>query len=195
MLTHALEAYFSPAANPMTDAYAIQSTRLVVENLETAVKEGSNLKARANMLIASCMAISAFSAALNAIPVHNMAHALGAKFNIPHGLANAVLLPYVMASMSEFYLTRSRGFAEVLGLRYVPESSEGALQAIVAYITDLRKRVGLPDTFADYNIQQNDLVQVVRLVQSDPVSMVFKLPATVIEHVTKQVMGTVGAVS
>ncbi|MDQ0189592.1 iron-containing alcohol dehydrogenase [Alicyclobacillus cycloheptanicus] len=194
-LTHALEAYFSPVANPMADAYAIQAARMIVDNLETVVHEGTNLQARANMLIASCMAISAFSVALNAIPVHNMAHAFGAKFNIPHGLANAVLLPYVMAAMPDFYLPRAHGFALVLGLKDAPADAAGALAAVVEYITELRRRVGLPDTFAEFNIQPSDLPQMVRLVQSDPSGILFKLPDVVIEQVSRQVAGTPVAVS
>jgi alcohol dehydrogenase class IV len=194
-LTHALEAYFSPVANPMADAYAIQAARMIVDNLETVVHEGTNLQARANMLIASCMAISAFSVALNAIPVHNMAHAFGAKFNIPHGLANAVLLPYVMAAMPDFYLPRAHGFALVLGLKDAPADAAGALAAVVEYITELRRRVGLPDTFAEFNIQPSDLPQMVRLVQSDPSGILFKLPDAVIEQVSRQVAGTPVAVS
>jgi alcohol dehydrogenase class IV len=188
-LTHALEAYFSPTANPMTDAFAVQSARMIVENLPTAVHEGKNLAARANMLMASCMAISAFSLALNAIPVHNMAHAFGARFGIPHGLANAVLLPNVMASLPDFYRKRARGFAEVLGIEDAPASDEACLNRVIEFIRDLRRQVKLPETFAEFDLSQVDLGQMVKLVQSDPSGILFRLPAAVIERVTQEVAG------
>lgn len=195
VLTHALEAYFSPVANPMADAYAIQSTRMVVANLKRAVHEGSNLMARSNMLIASCMAISAFSVALNAIPVHNMAHAFGAKFGIPHGLANAVLLPNVMAAMPDFYQPRAQAFAKELGIANPPSDPQAALDAVVAFIRDLRSAVDLPDTFAEFNIAPSDLPQMVKLVQSDPSGILFRLPDAVIERVGQEVAGAAAVVS
>ncbi|SDW65099.1 Alcohol dehydrogenase, class IV [Alicyclobacillus hesperidum] len=188
-LTHALEAYFSPVANPMTDAYAIQATRMIVKHLPTAVHDGNNVEARANMLIASCMAISAFSVALNAIPVHNMAHAFGAKFNIPHGLANAVLLPNVMAALPDFYTSRARSFGEELGIRDLPDNPRACLDAVITFLRNLRTKVCLPDTFAEFRIQQADLAQMVGLVQSDPSGLLFRLPDAVIERVSQEVAG------
>lgn len=82
-LTHAIEGYFSTTATPFTDSYALYSTHLIAENLPIAVKEGSNLEARGNMLMASAMAITAFGFGNNGVPVHNMAHVFGAKFRIP----------------------------------------------------------------------------------------------------------------
>lgn len=194
-LTHALEAYFSPVANPMADAYAIQATRMIVENIKTAVHEGTNLQARSNMLIASCMAISAFSVALNAIPVHNMAHAYGAKWGIPHGLANAVLLPNVMAALPDFYKPRAQGFAKELGIASVPDDPQAALDAVIAFIRDLRAEVDLPETFGEFNIAPDALPQMVKLVQSDPSGILFRLPDAVINRVGQEVAGVAAAVS
>ncbi|MFP3360289.1 iron-containing alcohol dehydrogenase, partial [Planococcus sp. SIMBA_143] len=83
----------------------------------TAVKHGENLHARMEMLQASMMGITAFSFALNAIPVHNFAHAYGALFRIPHGLANAVFLPVVMEVLPDLYLPKSKELAEALHLK------------------------------------------------------------------------------
>lgn len=77
-LTHAIEALVSPRATPFTDAQALHSIRLIEKNLPLVVAEGRNLEARLEMLYASLMGITAFSFALNAIPVHNFAHAYGA---------------------------------------------------------------------------------------------------------------------
>lgn len=186
-LTHAVEAYFSPKANPMTDAYALQSIRMIVDHLQTAVHNGSDLLARANMLIASSMAISAFCLCLNAVPVHNMAHAIGAKFNIPHGLANAVLLPNVMESLPAYYLPRIKGFAQALGIENPSEQPEECLSEVIDYIRDLRKAVNLPDTFAEFECNKDKLHLLVPAVHHDPAGVFFKIPAQIITKVVNEV--------
>lgn len=188
-LTHAVEAYFSPQNNPMSDSFALQSIRMIVENIQTAVHDGKNLTARANMLMASTMAITAFSLTLNAIPVHNMAHAFGAKFGIPHGLANAVLLPNVMESLAPFYLPRIKGAAEALGLTAASENPLECLGQVVQIIRELRQSVGLPDTFAEFTIPAAAFEQIVAAVQGDPAGVVFRLPAEVITKVAGEVSG------
>ncbi|MDP9728040.1 iron-containing alcohol dehydrogenase [Alicyclobacillus tolerans] len=194
-LTHALEAYFSPVADPITDAFAIQSAQMIVENLPLAVANGQHLEARSNLLIASAMAITAFSTALNAIPVHNLAHALGAKFNIPHGLANAVLLPYVLEELPDFYLTRAQKFAAILGCNASSETPQADLQAIVEAIQNLRAKIHLPDTLTDYNIQEKDMDSIVQWVHSDPSGILFRLPEQMIRNVVRRARGMIQVVS
>jgi alcohol dehydrogenase class IV len=188
-LTHAVEGYFSPRANPMSDSFALQSTRMIAESLPTAVHKGVDLQARSNMLMASMMAITTFGLTVSAIPVHNMAHAFGGKFGIPHGLANAVLLPNVMESMPSLYLKKVKGFAEVLGLSTGEMTPEGCLEKVVAYIRELRDQVGLPSTFAEFELDPESLAHIVPMVQSDPLSAVFRIPAPVITKVTSEVAG------
>ncbi|MHB1419775.1 MAG: iron-containing alcohol dehydrogenase [Bacillota bacterium] len=94
-LTHAIEAYLSHAASPVTDACALYAIELISSNLRSAAANPANLQAIGNMGIASTIAGFAFGQASTTL-VHCMSHALGAHFDIPHGLANAVLLPYVM---------------------------------------------------------------------------------------------------
>ncbi|GAX89241.1 iron-containing alcohol dehydrogenase [Effusibacillus lacus] len=190
-LTHAVEAYFSPQNNPMADAFALQSILLIRDNLRNAVHEGTNIQARANMLMASTMAIQAFSLTLNAIPVHNMAHAFGARFNIPHGLANSVLLPSVMESLAPFYLSRIHGFAEALGIQNLPADPVQCLGIVTAQIRELRREIGLPETFAEFSISPSDLQTIVQAVQLDPSGVVFRLPAEVITKVANEVSGVV----
>ncbi|WP_369899626.1 aldehyde dehydrogenase family protein [Bacillus manliponensis] len=188
-LTHAVEAYFSPNANPMTDAYTLQSIRIVVDNLKNTVHAGNDLTARANMLMASSMAISAYCLCLNAIPVHNIAHALGAQFSIPHGLANAVLLPTVMESMPMFYLPRIKGFAEALGIKNLPEQPEACLEEVIQYIRDLRNEVNLPDTFAEFNLDADKLQNIVSVVHNDPSGVFYRIPAETINKIVNEVSG------
>ncbi|WP_079527633.1 iron-containing alcohol dehydrogenase [Halobacillus hunanensis] len=189
-LTHAIEAYFSPQANPMTDAYALQSTRMIKDNIADAVYEGEDLEARGNMLTASCMAISAFSLSLNAIPVHNLAHALGARYGIPHGLANAVLLPSVMENLAPMYLPRVRDFAEILQLENISESPKQCLQQVTTYIRDLRNHIGLASTFEGVNIDLKEMESIVTAVQSDPAGIAFRIPEDSIREIVKEVAGS-----
>jgi alcohol dehydrogenase class IV len=189
-LTHAIEAYFSPKHHPMADALALHAIRLIAGHLKTAVQEGGDLDARARMLEASTMACTAFGLTLHAIPVHNMAHAFGAKFGIPHGLANAVLLPNVMESLSPFYQGRIHGLAEALGLRDVTADPDQCVGQIVAYLRAWRADCGLPDTFAEFKIDPAALATIVEAVQSDPTAVGYALPAELIEKVSSEVAGT-----
>ena len=93
-LTHAVESYLSLGANPVTDSMAIQAIKLISTNLRQAVANGSNIEARENMAHASLLAGMAFNNAGLGY-VHAMAHQLGGLYDIPHGVANAVLLPHV----------------------------------------------------------------------------------------------------
>lgn len=188
-LTHAIEGYFSTTATPFTDSYALYSTHLIAENLPIAVKEGSNLEARGNMLMASAMAITAFGFGNNGVPVHNMAHVFGAKFRIPHGLANAVLLPNMMVALPSLYLPKIKRFAEALGIENLSSDPQECLTRVIEFILNLRQQIGLPDTFAEFNLDSNMLQCIVDEVQSDSASARFLIPADVITKVTEEVSG------
>ena len=95
VITHALEAYISTAANDFSDALAEKSLELAFEYLPLACKDGNNIEARDKMHKASCLAGMSFNIVSLGVN-HGIAHALGAKFHIPHGRANAMLLPHVM---------------------------------------------------------------------------------------------------
>jgi alcohol dehydrogenase len=93
-LTHAIEAYITKGAFRLSDTLALEAIKLVGESLETAVKDGKNLEARSKMTWASYIAGLSFSNCGLGI-VHSMAHQLGSEYDLPHGVANAILLPYV----------------------------------------------------------------------------------------------------
>lgn len=94
-LTHAIEAYTSTRANIISDVLAEKSVAMILDNLVTAYKTGDDLTARENMLVASCLAGMAFTNVSLGI-VHSIAHTVGGLFGIPHGLADAIILPYVI---------------------------------------------------------------------------------------------------
>ncbi|EBQ0031726.1 iron-containing alcohol dehydrogenase, partial [Salmonella enterica subsp. enterica] len=93
-LTHAIEAYVSTAATPVTDTCALKAIAMITKNLPTATNDGTNIQAREAMAYAQFMAGMAFNNASLGY-VHAMAHQLGGTYNLPHGICNAVLLPYV----------------------------------------------------------------------------------------------------
>ena len=94
-LTHAVEAYIGNSTTPGTRKNALDAVRLIFENLDTAYTDGQNIEARRNMLRASYFAGCAFTKSYVGY-VHAVAHSLGGKYNVPHGLANAVILPMVL---------------------------------------------------------------------------------------------------
>lgn len=190
-LTHAVEGYFSATATPLTDSFALHATQLIAENLPIVVNDGSDLEARSNMLIASAMAITAFGFGNNGVPIHNMAHVFGAKFRIPHGLANAVLLPNMMDALPTLYLPRIKRFAEALGIENSSSNAQECLDEVIHFIRDLRHQIGLPSTFAEFNLDEDALQTIVAEVQSDPVSAKFCIPADVINKVTSEISGLV----
>ncbi|WP_428242388.1 iron-containing alcohol dehydrogenase [Gynuella sp.] len=101
VMTHALEAYASIAATSFTDPYAVEAIRLVFANIETAYKEPHNKAARFNMHNASALAGMAFTNASLGL-VHSLAHKIGGEFGVTHGLANAILLPYIIRFNRQF---------------------------------------------------------------------------------------------
>jgi alcohol dehydrogenase class IV len=187
-LTHAIEALASPTSTALTDAYALHAIRLIEKNLPVAVSEGTNIAARMDLLQASLMGITAFSFALNAIPVHNLAHAYGALFRIPHGLANAVFLPVVMEMVPTLYLPKVNELAEALDIEVKGDTAEAALAKVVEKIRLLQQRIGLPADFKQYNITEENLTQTIPAVMKDPAALSFPMPKELIAAIGQRVV-------
>lgn len=153
-LTHAVEAYIGGSTTPETRAYALEATKLIFENLETAYADGSNKEARANMLRAAYIAGIAFSKSYVGY-IHAVAHTLGGQYNIPHGLANAVLMPIVLERYGETAHQQLHELAMAAGISteadVVPESAKKFIQAI----RDMNSRMNIPATFD--NIDEADI--------------------------------------
>ena len=189
-LTHAVEGFFSTKATNFSDAFALHAAKIIVKNITTAVHEGKNVAARANMLQASAMAITAFQSAMANIPIHNLAHTFGAKYSIPHGLANAVLMPSVLKNMPSMYLPKINAFAPALGVVPNAENPQETLEQCINVISDLREAVNLPASFNEFNIDVADIPQLVPAVQGDPSALSFRIPDDIIVKVSQEVIGT-----
>lgn len=173
-LTHAIEGVAWPYQGQMYDALGLQSIRLIKQNLAAAVANGNDVDARMHLLTASCMAIMSFPG-LGAIPVHNTAHALGAMYNIPHGLANAVLLPIVMEALPEVYLPKINMIAEALGIKNIA-SPEELHKITVAKIREFQQEIGLPSNLLEFGPKPEEMQQAVMNVLTDPAGMVLPIP-------------------
>jgi alcohol dehydrogenase len=141
-LTHAIEGYTCALANPITDACAIYAIRMIGENLREAAGSGSK-DARGNMLLASLIAGIAFGNS-DIAGVHCMAEALGGLYDTPHGVANAIMLPYVMAYNYVANLTKFAQIAEALGEDVGGLTAEEAARRSVEAVRRLNADLGIP---------------------------------------------------
>ncbi|WP_442878071.1 iron-containing alcohol dehydrogenase [Cetobacterium sp.] len=155
-LTHAIEAYVSKDANPVTDAAAIQAIKLISQNLRQAVANGENLKARENMAYGSLLAGMAFNNG-NLGYVHAMAHQLGGLYDMPHGVANAMLLPHVCRYNMIANLEKFADIAEFMGEKIdglsVVEAAEKSIDAILRLSSD----VGIPKSLREAGVKEEDI--------------------------------------
>lgn len=165
-LTHAIEAYVSKDANPVTDAAAIQSIKLISRNLRQAVALGENLVARENMAYASLLAGMAFNNA-NLGYVHAMAHQLGGLYDMPHGVANAMLLPHV-----EKYnvISNPQKFADIA--EFMGENIEGlsvveAAEKAINAMFKLSKDIGIPSSLKEMGVKEEDFEYMAEMALKD----------------------------
>lgn len=149
-LTHAVEAYIGRSTTKETRALAEQATKLVFENILTAYQDGLNINARANMLLAAYKAGIAFSKSYVGY-IHAIAHSLGGQYNIPHGLANAVLMPYVLEGYGKVVYKKLHKLAIVAGISTKEETSEVGAKKFISAIKDLNKKMNIPTTFEIIN--------------------------------------------
>ena len=155
-LTHAIEAYVSTAASPITDACAIKAMELISQNLRQAVSDGKDLTARENMAYAQFLAGMAFNNASLGF-VHAMAHQLGGFYDLPHGVCNAVLLPHVQTFNAHVCAARLTDVAHALGADVRGLSPEEGAQAAIAAIRTLAKDVEIPAGLRDLGAKLDDI--------------------------------------
>ena len=165
-LTHAVEAYVSTAANPITDACAEKAITMISQWLSPAVANGENIEARDAMSYAQYLAGMAFNNASLGY-VHAMAHQLGGFYNLPHGVCNAILLPHVC----EFNLIacpdRYAKIAELMGVDIQHLTVNEAAYAAIDAIRELSKAVGIPSGLTELNVKESDLTIMAENAQND----------------------------
>ena len=142
-LTHSIEAFVANSRCPFTDGIALESIRLIGQYLVRAVENGHDMEARTNMCWAQYMGGLAFSNAGLGM-VHAMAHQLGGFYNTPHGVANAILLPYVMRFNLLNAADRYAEIAKVFGFNTADMTQEQAAMAAILYIEELKKVIKIP---------------------------------------------------
>jgi alcohol dehydrogenase class IV len=159
-LAHCLEAYCAPGFHPMADGIAVEGMRLVKEALPTAVKDGKNLVARAQMMAAASMGATAFQKGLGAI--HALSHPIGAVYDAHHGLTNAVVMPYVLEFNRQAIEAKMARLAAWLGL---PDPS---FKGVMAWVLALRKEIGIPHTLKDLGVGTDRLDELSVMAAADP---------------------------
>jgi len=153
-LTHAVEAYVGRSNTDETRQAARKAVKLIHENLYNAYTDGSDLTARSNMLTAAFFAGIAFTKAYVGY-VHAIAHTLGGYYRIPHGLANAVILPYVLDYYGETAHRPLAELADLIGITIGGDSVEVKARKFIAWIRDLNARMNIPTSLG--GIQEADL--------------------------------------
>jgi alcohol dehydrogenase len=165
-LTHAVEAYVSIAATPITDACAIKAIELIAANLRPAVANGANLDARDKMAYAEYLAGMAFNNASLGY-VHAMAHQLGGFYNLPHGVCNAILLPAVCEFNLIACAERLGHVAVALGERIDGLAPVDAAAKGIAAIRKLSKAIGIPAGLKALGVKEADLSTMAENAKKD----------------------------
>ncbi len=159
-LAHNLEAYCAPGFHPMADGIAIEGMRLIKKSLLNAVHNGNDLDARSDLLAAASMGSTAFQKGLGAI--HSLSHPLNAKFNIHHGLSNAIFMPYVLTFNRDAIEEKIISICNYLNL-------SKSFDSYLKWILDLRKELKIPHKLSDV-IDPNkiDLDELSEMALNDP---------------------------
>ncbi len=166
-LTHAIEGYITRGAQPLSDLLCWNSIKFIAENLENAVKDGNDANAREGMALGSYVAGMAFSNVGLGI-VHSMAHPLGARFDIAHGVANALLLPYVMEFNIASRKAKYADIARAMGVCVKGMDEDSAAQAAIDAVVKLSKAIGIPQHLSEIGIKESDLEMLASDAIIDP---------------------------
>ena len=159
-LAHNLEAFCAPGFHPMADGIAIEGMKLIKKSLLNAVHNGNDLDARSDLLAAASMGSTAFQKGLGAI--HSLSHPLNAKFNIHHGLTNAIFMPYVLTFNRDTIEKRIISICDYLNL-------SKSFNSFLEWILDLRKELEIPHKLSDViDINKLDIDELSEMALNDP---------------------------
>lgn len=158
-MTHAVEAYIGRSTTKETRGLAKQAVKLIFENIETAYQEPGNLRARASMLEAAFKAGIAFSKSYVGY-IHAVAHSLGGQYNVPHGLANSVLMPIVLEDYGPAVYKKLAELADAAGIVTDEETKEEKAKLFIRKIRELNKNMNIPEMIS--GIQKNDVEKMAK---------------------------------
>jgi alcohol dehydrogenase class IV len=159
-LTHAIESYTSKTSNMVSEALAIHAVKVIGENLLKTYFVGTDIESREKMLVASMMAGMAFSQSRLG-NVHAISHTLGGVFNIPHGIANAVMLPYVMRFNLPACPERYRDIAIALGADVTNLSTKQAAEKAIETVVEMNRTMNIPLSLKDLDVNLEYLPKLV----------------------------------
>lgn len=154
-LTHAIETIVTPGAYPVSDATALAAVKIIFDYLPRAVENGHDIEAREQMVYAVFLGGIAFSNA-GLVNVHAMAHQLGGIYNLPHGVCNAMLLPYVEEENAKYVPEKFVSIANVLGYDVEGKSAQECAAFVVDSMKELAKKVGIPATLGELGVNDVD---------------------------------------
>ncbi|AOW11302.1 lactaldehyde reductase [Flavobacterium gilvum] len=158
-LTHAIEGYITKGAWEMSDMFELKAIEMITKHLPVAVRNPSDIVARDGMAVAQYVAGMGFSNVGLGL-VHGMAHPLGAYYDIPHGVANALLLPIVMEFNTESSIGKYAEIAKAMGVDVTNLSAEEAAVKAVKAVKDLAVEVGIPEKLRLLNVKEEDLEKI-----------------------------------
>lgn len=173
-LTHAIEAYIGRSTTRYTRKKAVRAVKLIGKNLKRAYDDGNDAKARMNMLKASYCAGVAFTQSYVGY-VHGVAHSLGGQYGVPHGLANAVILPYVLEMYSEACYKKLAKLAVKANIIEDKQNEEETAKAFIQWIKDMNQSMNIPDYIE--GIEERDIPKMAKHAdkESNPLYPVPKL--------------------
>lgn len=163
-LTHAVEAYIGNSTTAGTRADALFAVKMIFENIDRAYTDGSDLEARKNMLLAAFSAGCAFSKSYVGY-VHAVAHSLGGEYNVPHGLANAVLLPFVLEAYGHTIDNKLHQLAIAAGITDEDTPDDQAAAQFIQAIKDMKKRFAIGDTIPQ--IREEDIPKLAAYAEKE----------------------------
>ncbi len=168
---HCLEAYCAPTFHPQSEGIALEGMRLVKDALGDAVKDGTDIKARAKMLAAASMGAVAFQKGLGAI--HSLSHPIGAIYDTHHGMTNAVIMPYVLAFNRDAIEEKIERLSAFLGI-------ERNFDALMKWLIDIRSEIHVPHTLKEFGVDDAQVQKVSEMAAIDPTAATnpIKLDAT-----------------
>ncbi|OUX32518.1 MAG: alcohol dehydrogenase [Pelagibacteraceae bacterium TMED268] len=159
-LAHNLEAFCAPGFHPMADGIALEGINLIKTSLMTAFNDGKNIEARQNLLAASSMGSTAFQKGLGAI--HSLSHPINAKFDMHHGLSNAIFMPYVLTFNKKLIEKRISTISAFIGL-------ENTFDSFLDWIIKLRKELKIPHKLSELiQIKPDQLEELSQMALEDP---------------------------